>query len=108
MIAVRGDNNGMRGEAINNQADKMEENRDTIGGVKSSIKTSRATFTRSIKGSEVPNISSRSPKGSYRVERFNGGKETSGILNSLSCVEITRGWGEASGSMFIYIIAFTR
>lgn len=107
-IALGGINNGMIGGAIRDPANMLGEGREETGGVDPSIGTSKAIFPRSIKGTNILEISSKSPNGSNRAGRSSGGKDNSDISNSPSIVKTMHGQEGASRSMVIYAIASTR
>lgn len=88
-------NDRTKGRAIRDPADVLGEDSNRKGGFDLSVKTSNTACTRSIKGSDISDISSRSPDGSDRVKRSSMGTNTSRILYSPSRVETTQGEGES-------------
>lgn len=76
MVAVGGVNNRTRGRAISDPEDALGEGRDKIGGVKLGVKTSKAAYARSIRGSIIPDISSSSPDGNDKVGRSSWSMDT--------------------------------
>lgn len=99
---------GREGGALSDLADTLEEDKKDMGGVNPSVEASNATYARSIKGSDIMDISSKSPDGIDRVERSSGGTDTSRISYLPSSTKAMRSQGGASRSMIIYTIAFMR
>lgn len=78
-VAVGGADNGMSGGAIRDPAGALREGRDKMGGVDLDNKGSNNAYARSIKGSDILHISSRSPNTSDKVGRSSRGMDTFGI-----------------------------
>lgn len=107
-VTAGGADDGMIDRATRDPEDTLGEGGEEIGGVEPNADASNVTCARSIKGSNVPAIFARSANRSNRLGKSSGGIDTSGISYSPSRIETTQGWGEASGSIVIYTIAFTK
>lgn len=94
MVVARGTSNGARDMVIKDQADVLKESGNEIGGGDLGIKANNAVCARSIKGSNILDISSRSSNRNNKVRRSTRGTNTSGISYYLRSIETMLGWGE--------------
>lgn len=84
-----GVDNRTSGGAIRDPEDMLRDGRVKMGGVDPVVKASNTTFTKSIRGSDIPGISSKSFVGSNRAERSSRDIDPPGISILLKIIEIT-------------------
>lgn len=98
-----------RGGSIREPADVLVDTGERIKGVEPSVHASNATMAISIRGFNVPDISSRIANGRDKAGRFSDDMDTIGTISYFpSSIKITQGWGGASRSTIIYTIASIR
>lgn len=107
-VAAGGSDDGTRVRAIRDPADVLGEDREEMGGVDPSVKASNTACARSIKGSDVLDISSMCLDGSDRAGRSRRGTDTSGISYLLRSIDTKWGQERSPGSTVICTIASIR
>lgn len=107
-VAAGGADYGTRGKAIRDPAEALGEGRDKTGGVHPGIETSNIACYRSIRGSDILDISSKIPDRSNKVERSRGGTDIFGISYSPRSIDAMQGQGRVSRSTVIYTMSSMR
>lgn len=101
MVAAGGTDNVARGKEIKDPEDVLGKGRDKMGGVDPGVERRNTACPKSLNGSDILNISFRSPNESDRVEKSSMGIDTSGSSYSPSNINTT--WGQREFSVFIVI-----
>lgn len=89
-VAAEETSNWAIGGVIKDPVDALGEGKEETEGVDPGIDICKAMFARSIKGSDILDISSRSPDRSNRSGRSSGCKHTSAISNLPSIIDTMR------------------
>lgn len=108
MVAARGVEDSTRGGAIKELADAWGDAGVETGGVEPAVDPRNEMVARSIKGSDVPDTSSRILDGKDKARMFSRGIDTSWISNFPNIDKIMQGWEGASRSTVVCTIASMR